>query len=341
MKVGMYYNNKDVRAEEVPVPKIGSGEMLMEVKASGICGSDLMEWYRIKKAPLVLGHEVAGDIVEVSENVKKYKKGDRVAVTHHVPCNTCRYCLSGHHTTCDTLRSTNFYPGGFTEYLRIPEINVDRGVFILPDNMSYEEGTFVEPLGTVLRGQRLANIQPGNSVLILGCGIAGLLHVKLARKLGGGIVIAADINDYRMEAAKRFGAQYIVHANEDIPNYIRKVNRGNLIDRVIICTGVASTVTQALNSVDRGGVILFFAVPKPDETVPVDFNKLWKDEVTLMTSYGASQLDLVTAIELIRAGNVNVKDMITHRLSLDEIATGFRLASSGTQCLKVIIEPHR
>ena len=338
MKVGMYYNNKDVRVEEAPVPQIGPGEMLMEVKASGICGSDLMEWYRIKKAPLVLGHEVAGDIIEVGEKVQKYKKGNRVAVTHHVPCNTCKYCLSGHHTTCDTLRSTNFYPGGFAEYLRIPEINVDRGVFLLPDDMSYEDGTFIEPLGTVIRGQRQANVKPGNSILVLGCGIAGLLHIKLARALGAGTIIAADINEYRMSIAKGFGAQYVVHANENIPDYIRKVNQGRLVDRVIICTGAVSSVTQALNSIDRGGVILFFAVPKPDETVPVDFNRLWKDEVTLITSYGASQLDLTQAIELIQNGRVVVKDMITHRLSLDEIGMGFKVASSGDKCLKVIIE---
>ncbi|MBN1823885.1 MAG: alcohol dehydrogenase catalytic domain-containing protein, partial [Endomicrobiales bacterium] len=146
MKVAVYYNNKDVRVEERPVPKIGDGEMLVKVMASGICGSDVMEWYRIKKAPLVLGHEIAGDVVETGAGVSKYKVGDRVFVSHHVPCNKCHYCLSGHHTACHTLHTTNYDPGGFSQFIRVPGINLDCGVFVLPVDMSYEEGAFIEPL---------------------------------------------------------------------------------------------------------------------------------------------------------------------------------------------------
>src|SRR3989304_8070506 len=133
MRVSVYYNNNDVRLEERPVPKIRDGELLIKVIASGICGSDVMEWYRIKKAPLVLGHEIAGDIVEVGKGIDKYKKGDRVFVSHHVSCNTCHYCLIGHTSACDTLRTTNFEPGGFAEYIRVPMINVDRGSFVAPE----------------------------------------------------------------------------------------------------------------------------------------------------------------------------------------------------------------
>src|SRR3990172_3126445 len=158
MRVAKYYNNKDVRIEEMPVPKIAPGEILVKVIASGICGSDVMEWYRIKKAPLVLGHEITGEVVEVGKDVKRFKVGDRVSVAHHVPCNTCHYCLNGNYSVCDTLRSTNFDPGGFSEYLRIPQINVDRGTFLLPDKVSYEDGTFAEPLACVLRGQRIAGV---------------------------------------------------------------------------------------------------------------------------------------------------------------------------------------
>jgi len=199
MRVAMYYNNQDVRLEEMPKPRIGHGELLVKVLASGICGSDVMEWYRIKKAPRVLGHEIAAEITEVGEGVKKYQVGDRVFVSHHVPCNTCHYCLGGHHTVCDTLRSTNFDPGGFAEYIRIPEINVDRGVFILPEEVSFEDGVFIEPLACVLRGQRLAGFQPGQTVFVMGSGISGLLHIALARFSGAGRVIASDINEYRLE----------------------------------------------------------------------------------------------------------------------------------------------
>lgn len=183
MKVAMYYNNKDIRLEEMPKPTIGPGEVLIRIEASGICGSDVMEWYRIHKAPLVLGHEIAGQIVEVGSGVKKYKVGDRVAASHHVPCNTCHYCLSGHSTVCDTLRSTNFFPGGFSEYVLLPTINVDRGIYLLPDGMSYEAATFIEPLTCVLRAQRIARVSPGQTVLVLGSGISGLLHQSLGSNL--------------------------------------------------------------------------------------------------------------------------------------------------------------
>ncbi len=341
MKVGMYYNNRDVRIEEMPIPEPGPGELLLEIKASGICGSDVMEWYRIKKAPLVLGHEVTGDVAAVGADVGKFEVGQRIFATHHVPCNTCHYCLNGHHTACDTLHTTSFQPGGFAQYVLVPEVNVDRGVMLLPDEVSYEDGSFIEPLGTVVRGQRKAQIGPGNSILILGCGIAGLLHIKLARALGAGRIIATDINEYRREAAGRLGADHVLDAREDVPGCVRNLNKGRLADKVIICTGALPAVQQALDSVDRGGVVLFFAVPKPGETVAIDFNPFWRNDISFMPSYAADPLDNATALELIRSRRVQVNDMITHRLSLDEIGEGFRLASEADNCLKVIIEPNR
>ncbi len=340
MKVGMYYNNRDVRVEQVPIPQIGPGELLMEIKASGICGSDIMEWYRIQNAPLVLGHEVAGDVAEVGEAVAGYQVGDRIFVTHHVPCNTCHYCLSGHHTACETLHTTKFYPGGFAQYVRVPQINVDRGILRLPADVSYEDGSLIEPLGTVVRGQRNARIGPGDSVLVLGCGIAGLLHIKLAQALGASRIMATDIDDYRMAAARKFGADGVIDAREGVPDCVREANEGRLADKVIVCTGAVTALQQGLESVDRGGVVLFFAVPKPGETVAVDFNRFWRDDVSFMPSYAAAPLDNATALELISSGRVVVNDMITHRLSLDEIGEGFRLASEADHCLKVIIQPN-
>src|SRR3972149_6697016 len=140
MRVAMYYNNRDVRLEEMPVPRIGAGEVLVKVLASGICGSDVLEWYRIKKAPLVLGHEIAGEIWDRGEGVTSYRTGAPVFVSHHVPCNTCHYCLNDHHTACETLHTTNYDPGGFAEFIRVPRINVDRGVFGLPGGASFQEG---------------------------------------------------------------------------------------------------------------------------------------------------------------------------------------------------------
>jgi L-iditol 2-dehydrogenase len=341
MRVAMYYNNKDVRSEELPKPEIGPGEMLVKVLASGICGSDVMEWYRIKKAPLVLGHEIAGEIVETGEGVEHYKAGDRVFVSHHIPCNTCRFCLNGYHTVCDTLHTTNYDPGGFSEYIRIPRLNVDRGVFILPDEVSFEEGSFVEPLGCVLRGQRMARLKPGQSVLVLGSGISGLLHLLLARALGAGSVITTDVTEYRLNAAKEFGASAVIHASDDIPARLREVNDGRLADLVIICTGALPAFTQALQCVDRGGTVLFFAPTDPGIELPVPVNDFWRNGITLLPSYGASPLDCLEAIELIRVHRVPVREMITHRLALEETALGFRLVAEAQECIKVIIEPHK
>ncbi len=341
MRVAMYYNNKDVRLEEMPIPQIGASELLVKVIASGICGSDVMEWYRIKKAPLVLGHEITGEIVAIGKDVKKYKKGDGVFVSHHVPCNTCRYCLNGHHTACETLHKTNYDPGGFAEFIRVPQINVDRGMFLLPEEISFEEGTFIEPLACVARGQRLAHMQPGRSVLVIGSGISGLLHIQLAKALGAERIIATDITEYRLKAAKKFGADAIVHAKEDVPAEVCKVNEDRLADLVIVCTGAFPAAVQALQSVDRGGTVLFFAVPEPGVNLPVPMNELWRNEITLMTSYGASPKDIQKAIELIRSRKVNVKDMITHRLSLKDTAKGFKLVADAKTSLKVIIEPQR
>jgi len=224
----------------------------------------------------------------------------------------------------------------------LPAINVDRGVFLLPDEVSYEEATFIEPLACVLRGQRLAHMQPGNSVLVVGSGIAGLLHVQLAHTLGAGRIIAIDINDYRLDAAKRFGADAAIHAEEDLPARLRQVNQGRLADRVIVCTGATSAITQALKSVERGGTVLFFAPTDPGVNIPVSINELfWRNDITLTTSYAGSPADYQTALELIQAGTVPVRQMITHRLSLAETGLGFQLVAAAQDSIKVIIEPQR
>jgi L-iditol 2-dehydrogenase len=340
MRVAMYYNNKDIRLEETPEPKPGPGELVMRVEASGICGSDVLEWYRLKKSPLVLGHEIAGVVEEVGSGVN-YKKGDRIAAAHHVPCNTCHYCLNGHHTVCDTLRQTNFYPGGFAEYVRLPAINVDRGVFRLSDDVSFEEATFIEPLACVLRGQRLSGLKPRQSVIVIGSGIAGLLHIKSAVASGAGKVFATDINQYRLNAAKRFGAQVVINANEDIPSRLKQENQGRLADMVILCAGPRSAVKQALDSVERGGTILLFASPAEEEIMMPIRKLFFRNEITLISSYAGSQSDHLSALELIRSHKVVVKDMITHRFALAETAKGFQLTANPENSIKIIIEPQK
>ena len=342
MRVAMYYSNSDVRLEDVPVPEIGPGEVLLRVEASGICGSDLLEWYRRQKAPLILGHEVAGVIEDIGWGVEGHRVGDRVCAAHHVPCNDCHYCLSGHHTVCDTLRCTNFDPGGFAEYVRLPRLNVERGIFPLPEGVSFDEGTFVEPLACVLRGQRLAGLKEGCSLLVVGSGVAGLLHVQAARASGAGYIMATDVSDYRLDAARELGADETVHAGEYTPARLREAIGGRLVDMVVLCTGAPSAVNQALASVERGGTVLLFAAAEPGAGIPLAANDLfWRNEITLTSSYGACPEEYAGALERIDRGGVRVRDMITHRLGLAEAGSGFRLVARAEECLKVIIEPQK
>ena len=244
MRVAMYYNNRDVRLEEMAVPKIGPGELLVRICASGICGSDLMEWYRIKKAPLVLGHEIAGEVVDAGKGVEHFRPGDRVFACHHVPCGKCRYCLAGHASVCDTLRTTHFDPGGFAEFVRVPKINVDLGTFRLPDEITFDEGSFIEPLACVVRAQRFARLNGGQTVLVIGSGISGLLHIQLARARGATRIVASDISEFRLKAAIEFGADATIHGTEDVPARLRDLNDGRLADVVIVCTGAMPAMHQ-------------------------------------------------------------------------------------------------
>ncbi len=338
MKAAVYYTNSDVRLEDVPRPEIGPGEILVKIFASGLCGSDVMEWYRIKKAPIVLGHEIAGTVEEIGDGVTRFAVGDRVTVAHHIPCNTCRYCLAGNFSVCDTLRTTTFYPGGFCEYVRIPAINVDRGVFKLPDSMSFVEGSFSEPLGCVLRGMERAGFKAGQSVLVLGSGISGILHIKLALALGAGPITATDINPYRIEAAKKAGADLVLDAREDIKAAMTAKD-GRLADLVVLCAGSDSAIKTAFDCVERGGAIIFFAPKEPGETYPFPLFDLWANNISIINSYASPPTDTLKALDLIGSGRVAVEDMVTHRFPLEEAGEGFSLVSGAGDSMKVIIEP--
>jgi L-iditol 2-dehydrogenase len=342
MQVAMYYNNKDVRIQEMPIPEIGNDEFLLKVMASGICGSDVTEWYRVPKAPKVLGHEATGIVDKVGKNVSKVAVGDRVFVSHHVPCNKCRYCLRGHHTACQTLHTTNYFPGGFAQYVRVPKINVEEGVYLLPDDMSFEEGTFIEPLACVVRGQRLSALQETDSLLIIGAGLAGLLHLQLAKARGVENVFISDISDYRLKQAEKFGATTTFNAKDaSISQKLKDANTGRLADQVIVCTGATSAALTAIESVDKGGSILFFAVPDPSVRIPLPITDFWHNEITIKTSYGAAPQDIEESLGILAQKKLNVCGMITHQLSLQQAAEGFRLVAGAGESLKVILEPNR
>ncbi|RME19959.1 MAG: alcohol dehydrogenase [Deltaproteobacteria bacterium] len=339
MKVGVYYSNSDVRVEQLPVPQIGPGEFLLRVEASGICGSDVLEWYRKKTAPRVLGHEVAGTVERVGPDVSGIYEGDRVFVSHHVPCNSCKYCLAGQHTACETLHSTNFDPGGFAQFVRVPQLQADRGTFKLPDGMSCEQAVFIEPLACVLRAQRLCRIGPGRSILVLGAGVSGLLHLLLARARGAGPVAAVDPDAKRRDAAIRFGANAAVEPVGDLAESLADTCGTAKFDTVVVCTGALSAFEAAFRLVDRAGVVCAFATPSPGQAVQLELSRFWRSGLSLVTSYAAAPSDLAEALSLIDSGIIPVDGLITHRLPLDRIQEGFQLVCKGGEALKVIILP--
>lgn len=329
MKVCVWYSNQDIRIDEVPTPRPGPREMLARVMSCGICGSDVVEWYRLPRAPLVQGHEVGAQVVEVGHAVTAFKPGDRVFIAPKVPCLKCRYCRQGHHPQCSVVKDR--LPGAFAEYVLVPEAIVEHGTLRLPENVSYDQSTFIEPLACAVRAQRLAGVEEGKSVLVLGCGMSGLLHVKLARARGARVA-ASDINPWRLSLAEKAGAAPAVQASQNAAE--------RLADVVILCTSAMSALEDAWRRVDLGGTIAVFAVPGPEKPVVVPLNDFWRKEITILTSYYCGPPDWEEALRLIASGTIAVDDMVTHTLPLRETPRGFQLVLSGQESLKVIIRPN-
>lgn len=336
MKVAYWYHNKDIRIEEIATPLPGPKEMLVKVMSCGICGSDVVEWYRLPRAPLVQGHEIGGQVVAVGDAVTQYHLGDRVFIAPKVPCGKCSYCLNGHYPQCTEIKER--LPGGFAEYIRVPEILLENGTYLLPDQITYDQSTFIEPMACVVRAQRQAGVKKGQSVMVIGCGMAGLLHVKLARAKGCN-VIAADINKTKLEFASRLGADITIDATNNFSKRLVAEN-GKKADVVFLCASADSAVNQAWKCVDKGGVIVLFAVPGPDKNVVVPINDFWMKEITILTSYYCGPPDITEAMKLIESDAIAVDDLVTHRLPLTDIAKGFQLVSEGRESIKVIIKPH-
>ncbi len=341
MRVAVYYSNDDIRLEERPRPEPGPGELLMRVEASGVCGSDVMEWYRKPKAPLVLGHEVSGVVEEVGAGLTRFATGDRIATTHHVPCNGCRYCRRNLHNVCESMHATTFDPGGFSEFVRLPAVNVERGTFKRVDTVGFDAATFVEPLACVLRGQRVAGVAQGDTVLVIGAGISGILQIQVARANGAARVFAVDVHPSRLEMARRFGADEAWPAGKTTADRLRAANGGRLADRVLVCTGARAALEEALALIDHGGSLLVFAPLLPGETLTLDVNDLWKRGISIVHSYAGPPEDMRLALDWIATPKIDVASMVTHRLPLEETGAGFRLVAASGDSLKVLIEPGR
>ena len=337
MQSGLYFGHDDIRVVQRPVPAIGPNEVLASVIACGICGSDTMRWYREPQTRKLgtginTGHEISGQIVQAGENIKHLRPGQRVVITHHFPCQECGACKSGNETACPSMHKKHIDPGGFAQFVRVLESGIGLGLYPLPDSMSYEEGSFVEPLGCVVRSIRKTAPFEGQSILVLGSGLAGLLHIRMARAFGARRICAVDMNRQRLDAAAESGADELRFASETLP----------ASDKIYVCTGAPSASLQALELVNPGGQIMFFAADGPEKKLEIPLTKYWTSQPSILFSYGAAPRDMREALDLIAAGRVKVSDLVTHRFPLDKMSEAFDLFDNPRDTsLKIIIEPNR
>lgn len=334
----MYYSQRDIRIEEMSTPKISEDEVLVKMKACGICGSDLMEWYLKKRAPLVLGHEPAGIIVKKGKKVKEFEIKDRVFVHHHVACLTCHYCLHGDYTLCEQFHTTHIVPGGFAEYFKVPAPNLQIDTLKIPYEVSFEEATFIEPLGCCLRALDKCQVKMEDSIAIVGAGVTGLLHVTLSKILGVSRVFVSDLIDYRLEIAKQLGADFVVNSKKnDFPGLVEAETDGRGVDVTIVTAPSIEACKDGLKVCRKGGRLCLFAPTEPGQYLRMSPKALFFSEIKIIPSYSTSHIETRKALQLIKNGRIKVKKLITHRFKLEKAAEAFKTALENRESLKVMI----
>lgn len=338
MKVAKLYNYNNIRIEDIPVPSPGSNEALMKTKACGICSGDVMPWYIEKKAPLVIGHEPSGVIIKTGDKVKSFKPGDRVFVHHHAPCFNCKYCKKGDYVQCNTWKNSKIIPGGISEYILIPEINLENDTLNLPDKITFEDGTLIEPTACVVKSLKRSGIRRGDVVLILGLGVMGMLHILLARKYGAGKIIGADMVPYRLNKAKELGADATIDvSNSNLLEELSSITDGLMADIVIVGPNSVDAMKQGILCAGPGGKVVFFTPSKPDELLEINPNEIYFKDINIITSYSCGPSDTADALEIITEGIVNADKLITHRFKIEETQKAFKLTAEAKNSLKSVI----
>jgi len=338
MKAAVLRSFNDIAITEMPVPAVGPGEALLRMRACGICSGDVMPWYIEKKAPLVLGHEPAGEIVGLGEGVTGFSVGDRVFVHHHAPCMTCELCRRGDYVQCPTWRSTKITPGGLAEYVLVPETNLKNDTLILPDNVGHEAGTLVEPLACVVKGvRRMGGFPKGGTVVVIGLGVMGMLFVVLAKAAGAGRIIGLDLNPWRLDKAREFGATDVCDATD--PETVDRVLSltGGGAERVVIGPGSVKAMETGIGLCGPGGTALFFTPTPPGEMLSFDQNLVYFKDLSFVQSYSCGPDDTREALGLIASGVIPVDNIITHRFPLELAGEAFRLTAAGGESLKAVV----
>jgi L-iditol 2-dehydrogenase len=345
MQVAMVRSPGDVRVETLPVPEPGPGEALVRVRAAGICSGDLMPWYIAKKAPLVLGHEIAGEIVAVGRDAppphgdtRPFRPGDRVAVHHHAPCFACRACVRGEPVQCDTWRRSRLDPGGVAEYVRVPRENLAGDTLRLPAGVSFEDGSLVEPVACVVKSLRKGRLAPDDTVAVIGLGVMGLVHVRLAKAAGAGPVVGVDLDPARCIAARRLGADAVACPPQDDPaEVVRAVTGGRLADLVVVGPGTPEAIASGLALAAPAARVVLFTPTAPGVTTAIDTNRLYFDEVSLIPSYSCGPVDTREALAHVAKGDVRAADVVTHRVTIADVAEGYGAMARGGAAIKSIV----
>ena len=340
MRVAKLYSVDDIRIEDVAVPKVGVGEALVKTKACGICTGDLMGWYMARKAPLVFGHEPAGEIVEVGAAIQESggpRVGDRVFVHHHAPCGHCKHCLRGHHVHCKTWRETKLVPGGMAEYFVVPEENLTGDTLVLPDSLSFDQGSLVEPTACVVKSVSRAHVESNDTVVVIGVGIMGQLHVAIAAARGAR-VIALDRVEFRLQRAREFGAVEAINVdNCDVVSRVNEVTAGDMADVVIVGPGSVEVMKTGIELAAPGGRVVLFTCTEPDAELRLSPFSLYFDEISLIPSYSCGPNDTREAVDLLERGVVDADQMITHRFALEDIGEAMSTAADVNRALKTIV----
>jgi len=347
MRAAVYRGVNDVRPERIPVPSIGPGEALMRVAACGVCGTDLKKVaHGLVPPPRVFGHEMAGTLVRVGPDVQGWKAGDRVVAHHHVPCGACFYCARRLYAHCPLYKRTattaGFEPagGGFAEYVRIMDWAVARGLVRIPEHISFEEAAFLEPLNTCLKAVRRLGTAEGDTVLVLGQGQIGLLFTMLLVRFGVRVV-ACDRMPSRLRRAEERGAETLLAgAEQSLAQALRDRTEGRGADGAIVAAPDSRAVTDAMQAVRPGGRVLLFAHTRLQDPVEVDAGAVCMLEKDLIGSYSADVESQEECARILFRREIDVRGLITHRFSLEQIQEAIRLASSPTDdSLKVMVIP--
>ena len=336
MKAAVLREGGRIAPEPWPRPTIGPGELLLRLRGCGLCGSDIAKVGAAgTRVPLVLGHEIVGDVVEVGDGVTGFAPGDRAVAAHHVPCGACHFCRRGSESMCAAFKASNLDPGGFAELVRVPAANVRHATFKIPAHVGDEAASFVEPLACCLRAVRRARVAPGDTAVVVGLGSIGCLFVQLLRRAGARVA-GVDLLAERASMAKRLGADAAGTPDAMAPA-VRELGEGRGADQVVVTGGGTAVLPWATAAVRDGGSIHYFA-GGAGETLPLPLEVLYKRELTLTTTYSSSPADLAEAFAIVAAEEISLAPLVTHRLPLERLDEAVSLMRRQL-ALKVFVTP--